>query len=120
MPRAGLTYRDSFWALLVLTAVIVWMPVSVNRESPEPARSRTTVQLGISPEPDRSRTTVQLGILRPLVAIWETWSEGTQFRIAEVRTLALLGSAALTFAAAYAARLTYVRVKQANEAEANA
>lgn len=56
---------------------------------------------------------IEVGVLRPLTLAWESWAEGVQFRVAEVRLLRLVGSGILTVAGQFAARWCYRRGRAA-------
>ena len=71
-------------ALFVIVAILIWIPVSWE----------TRVR-----DPQGEATLIEVGILHPLLVTWESWAEGVQFRVAEVRWPRLIGSAALTLAA---------------------
>lgn len=71
-------------AAFVVAAILVWTPLSWETQ----ARN-----------PQGQVTLIEVGILHPFTFAWESWAEGVQFRVAEVRSLRLAGSAALTLAA---------------------
>ena len=83
--------------LLVIVAFAIWLPTSWKMGPRSPQGSFT--EIGIGP-------------LRPLGVVWESWPEGVQFRVVEVRTLPLIASGLLTFAAQLAARRCYQHGRQ--------
>jgi 4-amino-4-deoxy-L-arabinose transferase-like glycosyltransferase len=80
--------RSRGWVLataaFVVAAVLIWVPRSWDTHPRDP-RGEVTL--------------IEVGLLHPLKFAWESWAEGVQFQVVEVRPLPLAGSAALTLAA---------------------